>query len=357
MNTQKMQNWIVKSKPIFVGLEDSKKTWKLSVRSEKMEVHYTSMPAKYDHLYKYLSKRYPGCKITVIYEAGFRGFWLHDLLEADGIRCVVTPPTRVVHERRRRVKNDKVDARRLAVILENGDYKRCFVPDQELRKDRQISRTLVAVQKDITRNCSRIKMMLYFHGIQHGLPGKEWSEEQYRSLRHLEGLGDSLRYSLDMMLDILEMLFERAKELKRRVKALGRKPRYARVFDLLGSVPGIGELTAIRLILEWGEDWSRFGSSKKISRFSGLTASEASTGERDHKGRITGESAGFVRSWLIQCAWTAIRKDPVLLSKFQCVWRNSGSKKKAIVAVARKLVVRMRAILIADIPYVLGVVE
>lgn len=357
MNNQKMQNWIVKSKPIFVGLEDSKKTWKLSVRSEQMEVHYTSMPAEYSNLYNYLSNRYPDCEVTVIYEAGFHGFWLHDLLEADGIRCVVTPPTRVTGERRRRIKNDKIDARRLGVVLETGDYKRCFVPDREQREDRQISRTLIAVQKDITRNCSCIKMMLHYHGIKHGLVDGEWSEKQYRSLRHLEGLGDSFRYSLYIMLDILEMLFDRAKELKRKLKDLSRKPRYARAFDRLSSVVGIGELTAIRMILEWGVDWSRFGSSKKVSRFSGLIASEASTGDRDHKGRITGESAGFVRSWLIQSAWTAIRRDPVLLSKFQCVWRNSGSKKKAIVAVARKLVVRMRAVLISDVPYMIGVVE
>jgi hypothetical protein len=52
----------------------------------------------------------------------------------------------------------------------------------------------------------------------------------------------------------------------------------------------------------------------------------------------------MVRGWLIQSSWRAIKKDPVLLDKFQTVWKNSGSKKKAIVAVARKLAVRLHSL-------------
>ena len=51
----------------------------------------TSIPAKYEVLQAYLMNRYPNCEITVMYEAGFQGFWLHDLLEDDDIKCIVTP--------------------------------------------------------------------------------------------------------------------------------------------------------------------------------------------------------------------------------------------------------------------------
>jgi hypothetical protein len=50
---RKIINYIVKGKKVFVGLEDSKRTWKLSVRSEDMEVHYTSFEAKYSVLRDY----------------------------------------------------------------------------------------------------------------------------------------------------------------------------------------------------------------------------------------------------------------------------------------------------------------
>lgn len=66
--------------------------------------------------------------------AGFQGFWLHDLLEADGFTCIVTPPNKVTQAKDERVKTDKRDARRLAKSLENGDYARCCVPDSERGK-------------------------------------------------------------------------------------------------------------------------------------------------------------------------------------------------------------------------------
>lgn len=104
------------------------------------------------------------CKITVMYEAGFKGFTLHDKLKADGYGCVVIPPHKVTQVKGNRVKCDKVDARRLAIVLETGDYLGCHVPDKELREDRQVSRTLIQVQKEINRCKNRIRKFLDFHG-------------------------------------------------------------------------------------------------------------------------------------------------------------------------------------------------
>ena len=60
----KMQEYIVKNNRIFVGLEDSKRTWKVCVRCNRMIVHQTSMPTKYDNLRNYLKNQYPGCEIN-----------------------------------------------------------------------------------------------------------------------------------------------------------------------------------------------------------------------------------------------------------------------------------------------------
>ena len=119
---KKMINYTAKDKEIFVGLEDSKLTWKLCIRSEGIVIQETSMPARYEVLKAYFRNGYPGCKIKVIYEAGFKGFTLHDRLVSDGIECVVTPPHTVTQEKDSRVKCDKIDARRLAINLENGDW-------------------------------------------------------------------------------------------------------------------------------------------------------------------------------------------------------------------------------------------
>lgn len=76
---RKMQEFIVKGKSIFIGLEDSKRTWKICVRCDGMIVHETSMPTEYNNLHSYLTRRYPDCKIQVMYEAG-RKFDLQNYL-------------------------------------------------------------------------------------------------------------------------------------------------------------------------------------------------------------------------------------------------------------------------------------
>ena len=352
---RKMQNHIVKSNRIYIGLEDSKRTWKICVRCDKMIVQETSMPADYPVFHSYLQNKFPNCQIQVMYEAGFSGFWLHDKLQSDGIECIVTPAHKVTQMKVSKVKTDKVDARRLALNLESGDYTRCFVHDKELREDRQISRTLDQIQTKITSTKNQIRKFLDFHGLNKDLPSGAWNSSRYKSLNFLK-LSSQLQISFDTYLRLLDFFEQIRLELLEQLKELCKKERYHKSVEFKESLPGIGWLTAIRFTLEWG-DLSRFPSGKHFASFTGLTASEYSTGESIHRGRITCQGSGKVRSWLIQSAWRAIKLDPVLLDKFQSVWRNSGSKKKAIVAVARKLAVRIRAVELLGQRYTIGVIE
>ena len=171
MNIRKVQDFVVEGKEIFVGLEDSKKTWKLVVRADKMVIHRASMEARYPALIAYLRHKFPRCTIHLIYEAGLKGFGLFDRLTEEGIDCVVIPPHLVTEPKVNRVKTDKRDAHRLALVLENHDFKdACHVPDTERREDRQVSRTLIGIQKDITRTRNRIRKLLDFHGIDVPFP-------------------------------------------------------------------------------------------------------------------------------------------------------------------------------------------
>jgi len=147
----------------------------------------------------YLRNKFPECTIHLIYEAGFKGFNLYDRLNEDGIYCVVIPPHMVTEPKVNRVKTDKRDANRLVYILENHDFKdACHVPDRERREDRQISRTLIAMQKDIIRTRNRIRKLLDFHGIEISFPDR-WGRGECRALKKLS-LSEPLRISLDVLL-------------------------------------------------------------------------------------------------------------------------------------------------------------
>ena len=353
MNTHKVQDFVVKGKEVFVGLEDSKTTWKIAVRCQKMFIHQVAMEAKYPVLIQYLRNRLPECTIHLMYEAGFKGFNLYDRLTEDGIDCMVIPPHLVTEPKVNKVKTDKRDARRLALVLDNHDFKHsCDVPDKERREDRQIHRTLIGIQKDIIRTRNRIRKFLDFHGIEVSFEGK-WGRKEFMTLKELP-LREPLQISLNVLLTMLEQLWNHMTTLRASLRELCHKERYRRAFEIARSLPGIGWYTAIRLVLELGEDLTRFASGKNIAAFVGLTPGEHSSGETTWKGRITGMGSGFIRATLIENSWAAIRKDPVLLGKFMRVWRATSSKKKAIVAVARVLIVRLRACSVSGTPYVMG---
>lgn len=355
----KRSEFILKDAEVFVGLEDSKKTWKLCTRSGGVVVHETSMPADYDNLRNYFNNKFPGCRIKVMYEAGFRGFDLHDQLLADDWECVVTPPHTVTEEKCSSQKNDRIDCRRLSKNLENNDFHCCHVPDKELREDRQISRTCSQVQKDIVRVCNRIRRMLEFHGLDKLFPSGRWSGAAYKQLKQRLGgisISRSLKISFEIMFKELEGLRQLKAELLRELKNLGKSDRYRESVDLLKSAPGIGTLTAIRLTLEWG-DMTRFQRKEAFAKFLGLIPSDYSTGETDRRGHITKQGNRWIRSWLVEASWRAIKYDPVLLDKFRRVHSHNGSKKKAIVAVARMLAMRLRRVLLDGKPYENGVVS
>lgn len=352
---RKMINYVVKNQKIFVGLEDSKRTWKVSVRCEGREIHYTSMQARYDLLTGFLRNKFPGCTIKLIYEAGFKGFGLYDKLQNDGIECIVTPPCKVTQEKCNKVKTDKVDARRLATVLEKEDYKECAVPDKERREDRQLCRAMIQVQQEITRTKNRIRKFFDFNGYAETFAAGAWTEKDYSNARNMD-LSPPLKKTLAIYFELLDQLKTHRKELHKEIMVLARKDRYKSALKILTSVAGVGKLTALRLILEWGEDMAtRFKSGNSLACFAGFTQSEYSTGDTVRKGRITGQGRGYIRAGLIQCAWICLKKDPAMLDAFNRIAKNTGSKKKAIVAIARKLVVRMWTCLHKQQEYVVGV--
>ena len=354
----KIQNYIALGQEIYVGLEDSKKNWKLCVRSNGVVINEANMPADYQNLRNYFNNKFPKCKIHVMYEAGFRGFSLYDKIVADGWKCVIIPPHLVTEEKCNRQKNDKTDCRRLAKNLENNDYKKCFVPDEQLRIDRQFSRMYAQIRKDITRTCNRIRRALEFHGLDNNFKSGRWYESDYKNLlQKLNSLKipSLLLIAFEKYMHELVFLWDMRKDVYNTLKELAKSERYKHSVDLLKSAPGIGILTAIRLVLEWG-NLVRFSRKESFANFLGLIPSEQSSGETEHKGHITKQGNRQVRAMLIESSWTAIKYDPVLYDKFNRVIKNCGSKKMAIVAVARKLALRLRTLLLNDQFYKIGLV-
>jgi transposase len=107
------------------------------------------------------------------------------------------------------------------------------------------------------------------------------------------------------------------------------------------SAPGIGPLSARILSNELG-NLQQFANERQLFSYTGLTPSEFSSGDTIRKGHITRQGNKRVRAILNQAAWRAIRKERDLKKFFEQLYPRAG-KKKAIVAIARKLIGRIRA--------------
>jgi transposase len=145
----------------------------------------------------------------------------------------------------------------------------------------------------------------------------------------------------------LESLFSQWQQLSQEIKKLEKELLTQAQNDELEvhyrSVVGIGALIARVLSNELG-DMSQFANEKVLFSYTGLTPSENSSGDNIRRGHISRQGNSELRHVLVEAAWRAIRKDPQLRADFERIAKRRG-KKIAIVAIARKLVGRIRAVL------------
>jgi transposase len=339
----------VNGKVINIGVDVHKRSWRVTALVEGVIVMSGSLPPTYE-AFKKLLKRFEGATIRVVYEAGPAGFDLYDRLTDDGIECIVTPPSLIPTESGNKVKTDKIDSYKLARLLEGNLLKRVWILTAEQRAHRQLVRTRRQISNHRADVMRQIKSLLMFHGIQTPVEGsQQWTHSYVNWLRTVE-LGDPyLNRSLRVLLELFDHLSEQKKQLTRDVEQLARTETYAQRVRLLTSIPGVGLLSAMEILTEL-QDVSRFERADQLAAYLGLTPSQYSSGERIRMGHITHTGNGRVRSTLVECSWFLIARDPWMLRKYQNIKIRRGGK-RAIVAIARVLSLRIRRMLLDGVPY------
>jgi transposase len=341
-----------RGKIVYVGIDVHKDSWHVTARAEGEEVFNGRLPSQY-HALRNLFDRFVGYTFEVAYEAGPCGFWLYDKLISDRITTIVVPPSLIPVESGNKVKTDKRDSRKLAQLLERNMLKKVHVFTEEERAHRELVRTrrqIVNHRSDVAR---QIKSKLLFHGIESPFSGRHsWSGLYLRWLRELASTHKVLTLSLGFLIDMYEHLTFQIKKITRRVMELSKNEKYAHKIALLRSIPGIGKLIGIEILVEL-QDMKRFPSAEKIASYIGLTPSEYSTGQYTRQGRITRCGNKRVRSSLVEGSWILIYRDPVMRQKYEQLKIRKGAK-RAIVAIARHLIIRIRSILLNNEPYMMG---
>jgi len=302
---------------------------------------------------KKLLERYRGFKIYSIYEAGFCGFSLHYDLESLGVKNIVISPNKLPVIKGDRVKTDKKDSLKLALFLSRGLLSSIYIPPKEQIYLRQSMRTREQLIRNKRRAICQLKSLLIQQKIK--IKPGYLGLEKIKEISELD-LPYLIKSSLGVHIRNLDFLCAEIRKLEQETDQSLKESKYAQNYLLLRSVPGIGPITAAGLTFEIG-DWERFKNAKQLSSFLGLTPSEYSSGEHIRKGRITRQGNPWLRTLLVEVSWFLISKDPVMGESFKRIYGQTGSKKKAIVAIARKLVCRLHSLILNKQKYQLGLIS
>jgi transposase len=328
----------ISKKKIYVGIDVHNKSYAVCVIEDGGIFKHWSGPASPAELVATLRRRYPSVEINTVYEAGFSGFVLHRALAESGINNIVVHPCAVAVSSHDQVKTDKRDAKKLAMHLAANMLTGIRIPTIKEEIERQLPRLRDQLVDARVRVMNQVRRRLGHFGyvsINQGVLQIKAVRKVIESMPQ-HALSESLSISVAQW----EMLNDRVKAVE---ALLRRQAENCPLEKTYRTVPGIGKVSARLLATELG-DMSQFRNEKTLFRFFGLTPREDSSGERIRRGGISKQGNARIRKILVEAAWVAIRQDTSLREFYSKISARRGSP-KAIVATARKLIGRIRAVL------------
>lgn len=338
---------------LYVGIDTHKGSYHVAVWSQEREMLVDSWTQPAD--WRQVDRRLSTCReqvVKIVYEAGPTGFGLAESLrescwETEVISAAHTPQLAADSS-----KSDSLDARHLAVYSGKGLLRPVYIPTREELADRQIVRLRYRATKGLRRAKQRIKAFLLFHGLAEPAGLRYWTLASIEGLKGLS-LDERLRWGLDQLVSDLEYWQGRLREATSRLRQLRQEARYCERVALLCGVPGVGPVTAMTFVLEL-PSLERFGDARQLSRALGLSPQVRSSGERRREcGREKG-GGKWVRAALVEAAWQWRRRDPWARMQYNRFLGNTGSSKKANVALARKLAIVLWRMATTGTPYCPG---
>jgi transposase len=294
-----------------------------------------------------LAKEQPS---VVIIEACLLAGWVHDLCSALGVRCLVANTAseawKFKHLKR---KTDKDDALRLAQLYLLDQLPTVTLPPTTVRQWRSLIACRQALVGRRVAVQNRIRALFVAQGMPAPRGAKAWAATGLAGLaswaKPLADCGpDELwRGLLEVSLTEYRQVCELVAQAETRLDALGKQN--ADVI-LLQTVPGLGPRTAETVAAYLQGAGQRFDNSKQVSAYSGLVPRQHQSGEMDRRGRITKRGPAILRKMLVECAWCMIRYNAWGRGIYQRLTGGGQRRKKqAIVALARKILVRCWAML------------
>jgi transposase len=240
--------------------------------------------------------------LAVSYEAGPGGFALWRLLTSIGVACDVIAPSLVPVRAGDRVKTDRRDAKKLVSLFRAGLLRFVQPPTPETEGLRDLLRCRDDIRCARTAARHRVAKQLLRHGRIYRDGKKAWTLT-HRAWVRRQVLDDPLAHeALSQMLTHLDSLDCQLAALDAQLEQIADREPWGWQVDRLRAFRGIRTLTALGLISEIG-DFARFGHPRELASWLGITPSEYSSGDQQHRGHITKTGNRHARRLLTEAAW------------------------------------------------------
>jgi len=284
----------------------------------------------------------------LVIESGPSAGWVHDLAQTLGI-AVQVANTNDERWRWRQVKRktDRNDALKLARLSEMDCLPTVHVPCARVRQ----WRALIAYRHGLVDRRTGIKNNIRSIFERQGLrlPGgaKAWTgagmADWGREAREVSVPAEQgWRYELHSELQLLAGLEKQIDEVEGKLKELSDADERVKQ---LRSAPFVGPRlseTVVAII----DDPHRFKNARQVGGYAGLTPRRWQSGTMDRQGHISHQGNKLLRELLVEIAWLGVRGGTWMKQVYENVRRGSDQRKKiAIVAVARRLLIRLWAML------------
>ena len=231
---------------------------------------------------------------------------------------------------RARCKTDPIDARKLADLLRTNLLPDIWVPDPATRANRKLLRGHAFLVRTRTRLKNRVHAYLAELNLVSpktdlfGKQGRRW-------LDSLE-LPEEVQFQVDLLLEMLDQVELRIRRTSKRIE---NRVTLTPEAQLLKTVPGIGDKTAMLIWAEIG-DLERFPTSHRLASFAGLVPTTRSSGGRTTHGSLPHSGSPWLRWALVEATQTLKMKPGPVRAQFTRLMRPKGTS-KATIAAARKL--------------------
>lgn len=319
---------------ITIGMDLGDKTNLVSVLNKSGNVKQSiSIDNTMESIKSFFSK-HKGA--TVAIEAGTHSPWISRLLTSIGCTVLVGNPRklRVIWESDN--KTDTRDAEMLARIARFDPN--LLYPIQHKGEQAQADLALLHSRDLLVR--TRSSQINHVRGTVKSFGERlpACSTECFHK-KVVSDIPEQLQQHIEPILTLIAQITAQIKEFDKEIEAIS-KQRYPET-ELLRQIKGVGPLTALAYILTI-ESPERFKTSRQIGAFLGLIPRRDQSGETDKQLRITKAGSSFLRKLLINSAQYILGPfgEDCNLQRFGLRLSSRGgknAKRKAVVAVARKL--------------------